>query len=612
MDGPIDAMINAQIHRGPDGQGRWTGCVAGHWVALGHTRLAILDLSEAGAQPMQSACGRHLLVYNGEIYNYRELRAQLEALNRSFRSESDTEVVLQALMEWGPRAFSKFNGMWAIAWLQLDSQKLLLCRDRLGIKPLYVHQTSDGLIFSSEIKAILSGAKGQFRVNSQAVSRHLDQSLLHSHVETFFEGINPIPTAHWVEIDLAQPTAPLRPHRYWSVPTQSSFSGTVAECVQQVKELFTDSVRLRLRSDVPVGVLLSGGLDSSAIAATMQRLLGPGADLHVLSAVSDDPRYSEEPSIDLMSAHLHCPVHKVHLRYSPDEAFGQLAAATYVNDAPIGSFSSIALHALMERAKSLGITVVLSGQGADELLCGYRKYLAFYARELMRNGSYFEAIRQIGPFVKPGSILAQFSFQDAKRYLPQTYDVSRIDIRGPVLRARPQSFAEVGLGSQTVIERQSADLTSLSVPALVHYEDRMSMANSREIRLPFLDYRLVELLAPLPIDLKLRDGWTKWVFRKAMEGDLPAGTVWRKDKRGFSNPQSEWLKNEYRDYVLGMMRKPMLVSEAGFVDQPALLRRYEQYCRQPSGKGPIGFWEVFNPLALEVWMRMFRNHLAIN
>jgi asparagine synthase (glutamine-hydrolysing) len=609
-DDTLSKMVRVQSHRGPDGQGCWFGQVGPIHLALGSVRLAIQDLSDAGSQPLASPSGRQVLIYNGEVYNYLELRRELQACGIEFRSRCDTEVVLYALKVWGERAFERFNGMWGLAWLDQDAGQLLLSRDRLGIKPLYWHRSHGRLFFASEIKSILVASNRRFSVNEVAVARYLLQSQLDAQEQTFFRGIEALPPGTCARFDLRS-AASLSPslHRYWNPPSER-LNGTPPS-VDTVRETFLDSVRLRLRSDVPVGVLLSGGLDSSSIAAATQLATGRSADLHLLSIVSDDPRYNEGPFIDRMAAHLGKAAHTSRVRITPQETFGLLDHVTWHNDEPLISLSNVAHYLLMQQAKELGATVILSGQGADELLCGYLKYWGFYLQSLCRDRRWLTALRVLGQLSRRGTALPQFRVDEAKRYLPRLLRPAAIDVRGPRLN-RVDSLLDIGLGPAGVVERQVADLCRFSVPALLHWEDRMSMAAAREIRVPYLDYRLVETLLPLDPQWKLRDGWSKWVLRKAMEPHLPREITWRKDKQGFVIPQSEWFKTVLRQPVTALLEGDLLTAACGFVDRAALQRRYATYCRQPSDGGRISFNDVFNPIALEVWMRRFESYLKLD
>jgi|SRR5579875_118675 len=612
MAAQLDAMIAAQRHRGPDGEGNWFGRVGDFTLALGHARLAILDLSDAGKQPMLLPDRRGLIVFNGEIYNYLELRAELEAHGVAFRTRTDTEVLLWALHVWGEAALGKLNGMWALAWLDFRTGRLMLSRDRFGIKPLYYFREQRNLWFASEIKGILAAVRRRFPINGAAAGRFLMQSLLDTQPETFFEGIEALPAGHSVVFELNQDGQnAVRTVAYWEPPRNDTAEDTEEERIEAVRETFFDAVRIRLRSDVPVGVLLSGGVDSSSIAAAMRQLLGPIADLRLLSATSDNHDYDERPFTEIMARHLGCPVSFVTLERSPQQWWELLGDVIYANDEPVGGFSTAAHYLLMQEAKQLGVTVILSGQGADELLCGYRKFLGFRLQELLALGSPLRAAQLFTGFLRNRTVLNQFEFGEAKRYMGGLFAWGGADIRGPRLM-NDGFLLDNGLGGRSLVERQLEDVERFSVPALVHYEDRCSMAWAREIRLPFLDYRLVNLLLPANPDLKLRDGWTKWIFRKAMEPFLPSAIAWRKDKQHFLNPQSQWLRRELQPAVSELLGGDLLIADAGLVNRDALRRRYYAYCRQRILSGRVSFNDVFNSIALELWARRFESSLRLN
>lgn len=605
----LDRAYRVQKHRGPDANGT-NICKVSHWnIGLAHQRLSIIDLSELGNQPMLSSDGGDIIIYNGEIYNYKELRAELEKLGCHFAGNSDTEVVLSALRHWGPgEALKKFNGMWAFAWLNLRNNRLMLSRDRLGIKPLYFYRTDDRLYFASEIKTILEMSQERFYLNYQAVGEYLAQSLLDTSEKTFFVGIDKLSPASYCIIDLNTDSIKLEFKTYWNMKYQEACSYGEEDLAEQIRALFFDSVKLRMRSDVPVGVLLSGGIDSSSIAAAMKHSIGNGSELKLISAVSNDSRYDESKYIDIMADYLKVKVDKVPLVIEPDKIFDYISQTTWFNDEPIGSLSNVAHYLLMKKAKELGVIVILSGQGADELLCGYRKYLGFYINQLYRSGRLLAAGRTLFGFLKQNTILNQFHIGEARRYLPQFADKPNMDIRGPALN----EISRVDLGlkiNQTVQERQLLDLTRFSVPVLTHYEDRMSMAWSREVRVPFLDHRLVEMLVPLPVEYKLNRGWTKYIFRKAMKDYLPGQIAWRKDKQGFVNPQSQWFKEELRQNIEEIFNGDSYIYKYGLVNKQNLNSLYNKYCAQPSGKETIWFRNIFNPAALEIWLRRFEKSI---
>ena len=607
----IERMLKVQAHRGPDSSGVWCGRVHGLDIGLGFRRLKILDLSDAANQPMTSADGRYVLIYNGEIYNFLELRAELMAAGAEFHTRGDTEVLLQALICWGDAAFSRLNGMWALVLLDQVNGEVTLSRDRFGIKPLYTYFDQNRLLVSSEIKAILIIARRKFQIAPQVANAYLRQALLCASPATFFSGIEEFPAGHTATFAVTDIERGRRfhPQRYWTIPTEPPAGLSESVLVESVRETFIDTVKLRLRSDVPVGVLLSGGTDSSAIAAAVHRLEPLRDDIKLISAVAGNGSRDEEPFIDITAKHLNRHVEKVTLDFQPAEAFRLMSEVSWFNDEPIGNFSTVAHYLLMKRSRELGVTVLLSGQGADEILCGYKKYLGFYLQELVARGHWLAAAGIFASFLGKGTVLPQVTYQEAKRYLPKAFRLSEDDVRGPALRDT-DGWIHLGLNGGGVVERQVIDVERLSVPALVHYEDRMSMAAAREIRLPFLDYRLVSLLAPMPVEFKLRSGWTKWIFRRAMQSLLPREIVWRKDKQHFIVPQNDWLRRELREDIEKLIDSEWVTESLGFLDRTKFRARYHAYIRQPATTGRLGFKDIFDPIGLELWARRFESHLS--
>ena len=598
---------NMQKHRGPDIQDQKIIRLGDWSLGFAHQRLSVLDISQAGSQPMSSMAEKSCIIYNGEVYNYLELKTQLK--HKNFESSTDTEVILYALEEWGiDNALQRFNGMWAFSWFDSINQKLYICRDRAGIKPLYYYCKNNTLYFSSEVKTILEVTGERFTLNHQAVGEYLFQSLQDSHNNTFYNEIKSVPSAHYIEIDLAKTELTWRMVKYWDVLSSPSYEGN--NLVEHVKSLFDDAVKIRMRSDVPVGVTLSGGLDSSSIAATMKKHLVNTDNLHIISAVSPNSELDESKFIDIMADSLKAKIHKVNLQWDANEAIDLLKKTIWHNDAPVGSFSNVAHYLLMKKANELGITVILSGQGADELLCGYKKYLGFYLQSLFREKKIIRGLFVLLGFLFNRTIISQFNFKEAKRYLPKRFRNKDIDISGACLK---QTYTPRLLGlvdQQSVKQRQAVDLTQFSVPFLTHYEDRMSMAWSREVRLPFLDYRLMELFIGLPIKNKLNRGWTKFIFRQAMDGILPKKITWRKDKQGFANPQEKWLKNELYNTIINYFNKDALIFKLGLIDRDLLLEKYRLYCSNSSQGNQIWYRDIFNPLSLEIWLQLNQKYLV--
>lgn len=613
VENKMQIANEVQSHRGPD-NAEFSTYKRGYWnVGLCHQRLSIIDISNNANQPMYYG-DKGVIIFNGELYNYQQIKKELESYGYSFNTDSDTEVLLIALHHWGiENALNKFNGMWSFAWFNLEENILYLSRDRLGIKPLYyfIDENTNTLYFSSEMKTILSMSERKFKLNYQKIGEYLQQSLIATSDDTFFHGIKRFPAGHFCKIYLNENHIRFKPVKFWDLSdVEIVRKVNIEEAIHKVRELFIDSVNLRLRSDVPVGVLLSGGIDSSAITAVANNILNGENPITVFSAVSDHKKYDESYFIDKVAEHLNINVVKVKLDFKPEEVISYLEQVSWYNDEPVGSLSNVAHYLLMKKAKELGITVLLSGQGADELLFGYKKYLGFYLQFLLKRKQFSKALSVYMQFRKQGTIINQFSIQEAKRYLPEFLRPKEINIltKDLLLNFEPLHLGISGLKNMS--QRQLLDIKKFSIPILTHYEDRMSMAWSREVRVPFLDYRLVEYLYSIPTDFKIKDGWTKYIFRKAIEKELPKEIVWRKDKQGFVNPQSEWLKHELKDTLLSYFHdKNSLIFKSNLIDQEKLILKYEQYCNQEEGKGSIWFKDIFSPLALEIWMRKYERFI---
>src|SRR5215813_1902986 len=404
----LEGMLRAQSHRGPDATGAWYNTVQGINIGLGFSRLKILDMSDAANQPMISADRRFVLVYNGELYNYLELRGELASAGAVFRTHGDTEVILEALIRWGTAAFSRFNGMWSLVLFDSMAGEVIFSRDRFGIKPLYIYKFDKGLFVSSEIKALLRASNKKFEVNLEAANAFLSQNLLCTSGNTFFAGIEEFPAGCWARVPLNQiKDKRIEPVRYWMMPTRPPEDCSEQTLIDLVRTTFIESVRIRLRSDVPVGVLLSGGIDSSAISCAVHSLDPSRNDVKLLSAVAGDGN-DEQRFIDMVASRIKWNVEKVVLNYSPSTAFNLISEVSWFNDEPIHNFSTVAHYLLMGRAKELGITVLLSGQGADEILCGYKKYLGFYLQELLASGKWLAAGEVFARFLQRGTVVSQF------------------------------------------------------------------------------------------------------------------------------------------------------------------------------------------------------------
>jgi asparagine synthase (glutamine-hydrolysing) len=587
-----------QNHRGRDAEGIYLVKVGNIHLGMAHERLAIVDLSKDGNQPMLSASGRMRIIFNGEIYNYRELAVQFGL--KHLRSNSDTEIVVELIELLGiDEACRLFNGMWVIIIQDCETNKIYLSRDRFGKKPLYFHSNKMGIYFASEMHSLVGLFGQSIKPDPVVAARFLTQSLQNIDERSWIKGISVFPSASNGEIDIANPEAGIQLiRRYWAPQLDQTIQDrTDADIIEELGALVKDSMNLRLHADVPVGVALSGGIDSSIIATLAARACSsPSGSTVLFSVVSPGSPQDESEHIDTMERHLKLDVHRFRLDpYEGDGLLALLKRCTRHNDGPLSSFSNVLFYKLMERSRDAGIKVVLTGQGADEIFCGYRKYPFLEIKRRLQSYNFGGAIALASGFLFNGTLLPEFNLREAKRYMGAT--------NRSLLGANAQSALQLESLSliTTLADRQWKDISKYSVPYLCHYEDRMSMAWSREVRSPFLDYRIVDLGLKMPERLKLHRGWTKYALRQAFAKDLPSSIVFRKDKKGFVNPQDDWLRGTLRPEVSNIMsNKDSLVYEHGLVDRSVYLELFDSYC---DGNDNIWFRDVFAPFALELWLR---------
>ena len=592
-------------HRGPDGEGRVafvhgdlhahplagpetppTCIVAGHPylpssrsadeampadVVLVHRRLAIVDLSAAGHQPMSFADGRYWIVFNGEIYNHAELRVELEAQGHAFVSHADTEVILAAYHQWGAACLDRFNGMFSFVIVDRLRRAMFAARDRFGVKPLYYWVSEAGHVaFASEIKqfTVLPGWRPV--LDGQRAYDYLAWSLSEHTDRTLFRGVFQLRGGDCLAMDLdalrtVRPGAAL-PVRQWYALAQVGAGAGHGDAVARFGELLEDAVRIRLRADVSVGSCLSGGLDSSSIVCLAHRLLqqaGSTERQHTFTAYSTVAALDERPYaaavIDKTG------VLPTFVAPDGDMLMERLASMAWTQDEPYGSTSMFAQWSVFESAAAAGIKVVLDGQGADESLAGYPVFWGARFAALLRGGDLPGLLREMGALrqlrntgfgnsvsLMAGSLLPE-GVLEAGRFLrgdiadPAWLDTGRLEAR------RESPFRSSGGTGRGTIRRLSlAQITRTNLPMLLHWEDRNSMAHGVEARVPFLDYRLVEFALSLDDGLKLSGGWGKRILRDAMKGILPESVRLRRDKLGFETPELQWMRarpQRYRDAI---------------------------------------------------------------
>ncbi|WP_332448913.1 asparagine synthase (glutamine-hydrolyzing) [Methanoculleus sp.] len=582
--GLVGAMAERLSHRGPDGEGRYFSGPVG----LAHRRLAIIDLSEEGRQPMGSEDGSLQIVFNGEIYNYRELREELFAAGHRFASATDTEVILHAYEEWGRDCLARFNGMWAFALWDGRRRELFCARDRLGVKPFYYTTARGSFLFASEIKALLVHPEVGRGANDRMLMTFLAWGVADHTPETMYDGVFQLPPAHSLVVSEGGIG---EPERYWDVVMNGASRGAGDdEAARRVRDLLTDAVRLRLRSDVPVGTCLSGGIDSSTVTALINVLLreeGPesvGERQKTFSVCFDDPRFDESKHIDTMVAATGVASH----RTTPDTKglWEDIERLLFMQDEPFASLSIYAQYCVMRLAGD-EVKVVLDGQGADEQLGGYIAYQAPYIRGLLRRREFLAALREgIGSARRHGSFFSWAARQSRVR-----------SKRRWLLRGEAPAVLRYAGSLDEVLKRE---VTASNLPLLLHWEDRNSMAFSIEARVPFLDYRLVEYLAGLPLDQKVRGGVTKYVLRRAIRGLVPEAIRCRMDKMGFVTPEEAWMKDELAPEILALFSSPEF-SRRPYWDADQVLRNYRAFL---DGKSEYSteFWRI---ACAELWLRQF-------
>jgi asparagine synthase (glutamine-hydrolysing) len=608
----LERMSDAIVHRGPDD----SGTMLDGRIGFGFRRLSIIDLA-LGHQPMSSDDGRMHVVYNGEVYNHADVRKALEARGHRYRTRCDTETVLRSYMEFGSAAPIHLRGMFAYAIWDANARELFLARDRFGVKPLYYAQLADGsLIFGSEIKAILASGMIRPSLNAAALPDYLANHAP-SGEETLFEGIRRLPAGH----SLRWRDGHLRMEQYWDLEFRGAGTNGQSEgaLIAEYGERFRDAVRMRLMSDVPLGMFLSGGIDSASIAATMSGMVSE--PIKTFSVAFAEREANELAYARLIAERFRTDHHEVVV--SPDEFFAALPRLVWHEDEPIAHPSSIALN-FVSRLAAQHVKVVLTGEGSDETLAGYNRYrvtllnrrlAAAYERAVpgaVRRGVR-RGVARLPKTTRAGRTLSR-TFLGLDGDLDSLYfDNFAVFSRGqqarllsPDLRARVGAIDAYQALHRALDDCDSPELLDRLLYAdiktylqeLLMKQDQMSMAASIESRVPFLDHPLVEFASRLPVRLRLRGFTTKYVLRQAMRGLLPEEILTRK-KMGFPVPVGRWLRSTHRalvdEYVLG----DRALARGHF--DPAYVR--ELVARHEAGENHSErLWSLLN---LEMWQRIF-------
>lgn len=549
------AALDLLSHRGPDDRGLESLPCEHGTLLFGQRRLSIIDLSSGGHQPAHTADGALSIVYNGEIYNYRELRDELRACGRTFTTESDTEVLLAAWAEWGRSCLNRLEGMFAFVVYDRRRGVMTCVRDAFGIKPLFIQADGDEFLFASEQPALAALRSRAPRPDLQRAYDYLVHGDYDSSRRTFVEGVQHLLPGSLLEIDLR--TGGLSDLEiWWRAPVAQTSTLSFDQAVEATREQFLQNIRLHLRSDVPLGAALSGGVDSSAVVCAM-RYIEPHLDIHTFSYIANNEALSEEKWVDFVNEEVKAKPHKI--RANASDLARDLDLLIRAQGEPFGSTSIYAQYLVFQRAKAEGITVTLDGQGADELLAGYDGYPGQRMLSLFEGGrlgamhrfaraaadwpgrSYRRTWMEYGRVTLPDWAYARSRKVMGRDFRPDWLDIDlleRADVRFREART-PRSPAHRG---RRVIEQLGYSLQDRGIPHLLRHGDRNAMASSIESRVPFLTIPMAELLLGLPEDYLISDqGESKRVFRAAMRGIVPNAILDRRDKIGFATPEQEWL-----------------------------------------------------------------------
>lgn len=591
----LEKMTESIHHRGPDD----AAYMVSKDFSVGYRRLAIIDLSE-NIYPIQNETETIDLVLNGEIYNYQELRKELIEKGHTFVTQSDSETIVHGYEEWGHAVVDKLRGMFVFVLHDKQKDELFIARDRLGIKPLYYSLFDGRIIFGSEIKGLFSGFGISREPNSTVVQKFLITRVHDDTEETFFKDVKRLMPGHYMiitnESDSGFPRYII--NKYWNPDLNKEFSSKKSddEYAHEFKEVFSEAVGLHLIADVPVGVTLSGGLDSSGITALSKQKydeMYPNANQEIIafSAVHPGETIDETEYIDsVVNA---TGIKSVKITPHVDDFWTDLDTWIYMQEEPVISGAPYAYYTVMREA-SKHVTVLLSGQGGDELLAGYVPYFMTYLKSALDQKHIWAAIRE--SWMGKDLYFKYFvELLKARRQDP----TKQINIRKMMER---DSFVmpEKTPYSRNLNERLFTDVTSTTTPCLLRYEDKNSMAHSLESRVPFFDHKVVEYIFNLPIDQKIKFGWSRYVYRNAMKGIIPDKNRLRRSKIGFTNPEWEWIErraDKFREIFSSQSFK-----QRSFWNADEVLNQFEKALTKEISGDILFFWRAFS---VEMWMRKY-------
>ncbi len=611
---PSSQAIETVNHRGPDGTGEARFQTARGPLTMLHKRLAVFDLDPRAAQPMSNRKRTHTLVFNGAIYNHVELRHELEGLDHKFTTSSDTEVLLAAFVEWGIACLPRLNGMFAFAIHDHERQQLFVARDRFGIKPLYLWSGANSLAFASEIKQLLTIPSLAPRIHHAALQDFLVHGLTDHGAATCFADILPVPPGHFLQLDLNGPlpgsARKAEFTRWYELPEPDHAPLSAGETAEEFLHLLTSSVGLRLRGDVPVGSCLSGGLDSSAIVGAVAAR--GNREQHVVSAVYPGAPVDESIYIDAVTARYpHLTVHKV--KPDAEAAIEALERMIWHQDEPVASTSPIAQWCVMAKARREGLTVMLDGQGADEIYGGYHPFFGVYLANLARRGHGLDFVKTVFALRSTHgySLVRQINWLAMALMSPALVERARAklgrnsmadwlnngDLDFQVALRNPGDFG-ISRSAAGTAHRRAVAATSL--PMLLRFEDRNAMAHGIEARVPFLDHRLVESALKTGGRYDIQNGETKWPIRHGAASLVPEEVRNRRDKLGFATPERDWMLGALAPHVTGWVEDAIEALPQLF--NKDRLRRQSRAMLEGSRAYDNALWRV---CSLGIWARRF-------
>ncbi len=589
----IQQMTRLVNHRGPDDEGFY------HYrnIALGHRRLSIIDLSPSGHQPMFYQ--ENVIVYNGEIYNYIEIKEELIKLGYAFATKSDTEVILAAYDCWGVNCLHHFNGMWAFVLYDTKKNSLFCSRDRFGVKPLCYTDAGGYFMIGSEVKQFTANNSFSPRLNGNTAANFLLSGSLNYSEHTFFETVKEIPGGHYGIYDLHQHNFSVYKWYHLDKVTQLN-SITEKEAADKMKELFNDSIRLRLRSDVKVGTCLSGGIDSSSIATVVQKQLPPGHVFYTVSSCYPGTAYDEQEYIDAVIRKTGFEAIKIYPDLHEVQNEGMMEKLIWHQDQPLPSMSHFSEYKVFEAARLNKLIVMLDGQGSDEYLAGYGEFFTHFQYQLYQKGNYLKWFNEVRMRAKLRKQSLRWVLGGAMRFNRTHGKSNEIPIQENQFLLSEKLFGAEIKGNpvaKSVFELSRDQILRSSIPYQLHSEDRNSMMHSVESRVPFLDYRLVEFGLSLPDELKIKNGITKHILRKALQHELPPSIYARHGKLGFPAPESEWMKTQ-QTWFFNQLKNAG--KEYPSVFGKTIADRFSQEVNSNKFLSPY-----FRTLSLYIWMKVF-------